>query len=569
MAYVITQRCCNDAGCVAECPVDCIRPTPGQPEFATTEMLYIDPATCIDCGSCVPACPVGAIFAEEDLTAPLRRYGEINAEYFHTNPLRADTTAEPAAPARLPRGHDPLRVAVIGSGPSACYAAATLLSNPGVEIDMFERLPTPWGLIRSGVAPDHLGTKDIAEVFESGFVTDAFAYHLNVTVGQHIRLAELLRHHHAVIYAVGAAGDRRLGIAGEDLPGSHPATEFVAWYNGHPEHADRVFDLSGERAVVIGNGNVALDVARVLTLDPAELARTDIADHALTALRDSAVREVVVLGRRAPRQAAYTAGEFLALGQLPGVDVLIEDSGPDDPGADLKYRLLQEYSRNRPTPGHKRIVLRYLASPIALHGADRVRRLEYGRNEIRCVDGESVPVPTGRTATLDTTLVLRAIGYRGVAMADLPFDEARGVIPNDRGRVLGHDGVYVTGWIKRGPRGVIGTNRTDAEETVAHLLDDFTAGRLRTPEYGRAELHDLLTERRPDRIDRAGWRAIDTAERRAGQAVGRPRIKLTDTAALLAVAQEASGVALGLFPDSDNSASSCSTTPASVPSSAS
>ncbi|MBF6330437.1 FAD-dependent oxidoreductase [Nocardia transvalensis] len=550
MAYVITQRCCNDASCVPECPVDCIRPTPEQPEFATTEQLYIDPDTCIDCGACVDACPVEAIFSEDDLTASLARFRDINATYFERHPL--ESNFDPlVTPARPPKELGTLRVAIVGAGPAACYAADELLRRADVEVEMFDRLPTPWGLVRAGVAPDHPGTKTVSNMFESAFRRDTLQYHLNVEVGKHISHEELLAHHHAVIYAVGASTDRRLGVPGEDLPGSHSATEFVAWYNGHPDYAERTFDLSGERAVIVGNGNVALDVARVLTLDPDELAKTDIADYALDALRQSAIREVVVLGRRGPLQAAYTSPEFLALGYLRGVDVVIDpaeleldpesrallDDPEVEPSLQLKYQLAREYAAQAPNPGNKRIVFRYLASPAELTGGDRVEGVRYVHNELVSENGSLVARATDRTETIPASLVLRSIGYRGQPVPDLPFDERTGIVPNEGGRVVSDGnpltGVYVTGWIKRGPRGVIGSNRTDAAETVDHVLVDFTSGKLTAPQGDRTDLKSLLTQRQPDLVDREGWKAIDTAERTAGRSSGRPRVKYTTREDLL------------------------------------
>ncbi|QBS41587.1 FAD-dependent oxidoreductase [Nocardia sp. CS682] len=555
MAYVITQRCCNDASCVSECPVDCIRPTPDQPEFATTEMLYIDPDTCIDCGACVDACPVEAIFSEDDLTASLARYREINAAYFERHPL--ESNFDPiVTPPRPPKELGTLRVAIVGAGPAACYAADELLRRADVEIEMFDRVPTPWGLVRAGVAPDHPGTKTVSSLFESAFRRETLQYYLNVEVGTHISHEELLRHHHAVIYAVGASTDRKLGVPGEDLPGSHSATEFVAWYNGHPDFADREFDLSGERAVIVGNGNVALDVARVLTVDPDELAKTDIADHALDALRRSNIREVVVLGRRGPLQAAYTSSEFLALAHLQGIDVIVDESDLaldhasqallDDPQVEpslkLKYTLAEEYAGGRRDPSHKRIVFRYLASPTALVGTEHVEAIEFAHNELFEENGQLLARQTERTERMDASLVLRSIGYRGAAVADVPFDERRGVMPNEHGRVLGADGtplagVYASGWIKRGARGVIGSNRIDAEETVENLISDFTSGKLAAPEADRAALKALLGQRQSDLVDREGWRAIDQAERAAGKSAGRPRVKFTTREDLLKAAR--------------------------------
>ncbi|MFD4428317.1 FAD-dependent oxidoreductase [Nocardia sp. NPDC058497] len=554
MAYVITQRCCNDASCVTECPVDCIRPTPDQPEFATAEMLYIDPDTCIDCGACVDACPVDAIFSEDDLLASLARYREINAAYFQRHPL--ESNFDPlATPTRPPKDLGTLRVAIVGAGPAACYAADELLRRSDVEVEMFDRLPTPWGLVRAGVAPDHAGTKGVANMFESAFRRDTLQYYLNVEVGEHIDHQELLDHHHAVIYAVGASSDRKLGVPGEDLPGSHSATEFVAWYNGHPDFADREFDLSGERAVIVGNGNVALDVARVLTVDPDELAKTDIADHALDALRRSNIREVVILGRRGPLQAAYSTPEFLALTHLKGVDVEVDPADLeldphsrailDDPNIEpslrLKYQLAQEYSTAQPDPSRKRIAFRYLTTPTAVHGDDQVTSIEFAHNELTEENGQLVATATDRTETLGTGLVLRSIGYRGVPVAGLPFDERRGIVPSEHGRVIEATepvpGVYVSGWIKRGPRGVIGSNRVDAEETVEAVIADFIAGKLTAPTGDRAALQALLAERQPDLVDRKGWKTIDQAEKSAGKAAGRPRVKFTTRADLLKAAK--------------------------------
>ncbi|CAM2847113.1 FAD-dependent oxidoreductase [Skermania piniformis] len=557
MAYVITQRCCNDASCIAECPVDCIRPSPGQPEFATAEMLHIDPDTCIDCGACVDACPVEAIFSEDDLTASLARFRDINAAWFERHPLEPDL-APLRLPPRPPKSLGTLRVAIVGAGPAACYAAEELLSRADVEIEMLDRLPTPWGLIRAGVAPDHAGTKGVANMFESVFRRDNLQFYLNVRVGEHVSHQELMAHHHAVIYAVGATADRRLDVPGEDLPGSVSATEFVAWYNGHPDFAERTFDLSGERAVIVGNGNVALDVARILVADPDQLATTDIADHALAALRESTIREVVVLGRRGPAQAAYSSSEFLALGHLPGIDVVVDPADvvldpasaaaledPDiEPALRLKMNLAREYAE-RGTSGdasRKRIVFRYRVSPTELQGTDRVTAIELSHNELLAADGAIVARPTGQTETLTTGLVLRSVGYHGRALPDLPFDERRGVVPNEAGRVVGPDGapvpgVYVSGWIKRGPRGVIGSNKVDAKETVELLLADFQSGMLTAQPATRSDLGKLLAARQPDLIDREGWRAIDAAEKQAGKLAGRPRVKFTDVAAAVAAAR--------------------------------
>jgi ferredoxin/flavodoxin---NADP+ reductase len=529
MAYVITQNCCKDASCVPVCPVDCIRPVGAAGEFTGTEMLYIDPEACIDCGACMEECPVDAIHYEDDLPGELAPFKDINAAYFRRHPLESEAGGHRKQHGAVAPGS--LRVAVVGAGPAACYAALELLAVGGVEVDLFERLPTPFGLIRSGVAPDHQHTKSVVKIFEQAFTNKRFGCHLNVEIGTTLTHADLLAHHHAVIYAVGASDSRPLGIDGQDLLGSHAAAEFVGWYNGHPDHRDHEFDLSGERAVIVGNGNVALDVARVLLMSPAELAQTDIAQHALDALSDSNIREVVIIGRRGPRSAAFSVGEFLALGHLTDTDVVIEggDLAPaddDDVETTHKLDIAREYAERIPTPGNKRIVFRFLATPQAVIGDTRVEALR-----VRDTDG------TG-TDDIATGLLLRSIGYRGTALPGLEFDAEGGRIPNELGRVLAADGqpvpgVYVTGWIKRGPRGVIGTNRTCAEETVDQVFADYDDGVLGRDVYGRDELRSLLDERGLAPVDWAGWRGIDAAERKRGAETARPRVKFVEISEML------------------------------------
>jgi ferredoxin--NADP+ reductase len=303
---------------VYACPVNCIHPTPDEPGFATTEMLYIDPVACVDCGACVTACPVGAIAPDHRLDATQRPFIELNAAFYPPRDpdekLPPTSKLAPVIPApRFERRGGPLRVAIVGSGPAAMYAADELLTQDDVLVNVFERLPTPYGLVRAGVAPDHQKTKGVTDLFDKIAQQPGFEFYLNVEVGTHLSHAELLAHHHAVLYAVGAPNDRRLDIDGMGLPGTGTATEVVAWYNGHPDFADLPVDLSGDRVVIVGNGNVALDVARILTADPDELARTDIADHALAALRSSRVREVVIAARRGPADSAFTLPELIGL----------------------------------------------------------------------------------------------------------------------------------------------------------------------------------------------------------------------------------------------------------------
>ncbi|WP_099022993.1 FAD-dependent oxidoreductase [Mycolicibacterium palauense] len=530
MAFVITQNCCTDASCIPVCPVDCIRPVPG-PDGVAAPMLYIDPTTCVDCGACVEVCPVGAIYHEDELPESQRRFKAINADYFATEPLAIRPIPAKWEPAAV--GRDVLRVAVVGAGPAACYAVSDLVRTSGVQVDLFERLPTPFGLVRFGVAPDHQRTKDVVDLFEAALASPSVRCFFNVAVGQDITHEQLMDTHDAVIYAVGASGARDLGIPGEALPGNAGAAEFVSWYNGHPDYAGRQFDLSGGRVVIVGNGNVALDVARVLVMDRDDLAATDIAEHALKQLNSSGVREVVVLGRRGAADGAFSVGELLALGSLRGVDVVVEGElgeRPEDRERALKFDIVREYADRTPTAHHKRIVLRFGTKPVEVVGADRVEALRVSSG--------------GATSTIETSLVLRSIGYRGLPVDGLPFDDDAGIVPNDGGRVTRDGvpvpGVYVTGWIKRGPRGVIGTNRECARETVTQLLADARADILPSPpEGGRLDV-DELAARGLHVVDLAGWRLIDAAERQQGSTVSRPRVKVVDRQALLAAA----GVAL-------------------------
>ncbi|WP_439032243.1 FAD-dependent oxidoreductase [Gordonia terrae] len=538
MPYVVTQNCCNDATCVAVCPVDCIHPTPAEREYARTEMLYIDPATCIDCGACADVCPVDAIVPGDSDADDVDTYLDINADYFRRNPREIAPGAHvqplPSSIATAGVANPPaLRVAIVGSGPSAFYAAEELLARRDVaaEVTMFERLPVAGGLVRFGVAPDHWHTKSVDRVFERTARRDGFTFHLGVEVGRDVGLDEVAAHHHAVIHASGASGDRRLGIRGEDLSGSHAAREFVAWYNGHPEHADARFDLSSNRAVVIGNGNVALDVARILVSDVESLRRTDIADHALSVLAGSHIDEVVVLGRRGPEHAACTTPELLALGSLPGIDVIVEGPVPADAGSPPKLRLLEEYSRRVPVPGHRRIVLRFGVTPHEMTGGDRVRSLIVTGTE------------SGEPQEIDCGLVLRAVGYRGLPIDGLPFDPVSATVVNEAGRVVDPAtgspaaGQYVAGWIKRGATGVIGTNRWCAAETVAALLDDHRRGLLPAPSGSGADMTDLVRMRRPDALTGLDWRALDRWERREGRDAGRPRVKIVDVDLAVRVAR--------------------------------
>ncbi|KOS56713.1 FAD-dependent oxidoreductase [Rhodococcus rhodochrous] len=543
MTYVITQPCCNDASCVAVCPVNCIHPRPDEPNFMTAEMLYIDPDTCIDCAACIAECPVDAILSEDDLEEHEVPYLAINAAYYEKHPV-ADGTPDP--PATRKSDYSGLRVAIVGSGPAACYAATDLMSCAGVNVNMFERLHTPLGLIRSGVAPDHPGTKRVSESFRPLWSKPGFTMTLGVEIGKDLSHDELLQHHHAVIYAHGASADRRLGIPGEDLQGSHAASEFVAWYNGHPDYVSRDFDLTGNRAVIIGNGNVALDIARILMTDPDELGKTDIADHALAALRKSNLTEVVVVGRRGPAHSAFTNSELLALTSRTDLDVVVDvgdfaASGIDpfaladpEPSARIKAELLGQLVNKPLRADRKRIVLRYYESPVAVLGDESVQGIRLATNST-----DSVSIVESESHDIETGLVLRSIGYRGVPLKDVPFDEARGIVPNEQGRVVDPSsgtpvtGVYTTGWIKRGPSGGIGTNKLCAAQTVACLLEDFDLDKLEAPHADHTALEVHIKTRVPDAIDFAGWSDIDRAERAAGAKLRRPRVKFVDVTEML------------------------------------
>ena len=442
----------------------------------------------------------------------------------------------------------PLRVAIVGSGPSGFYAAGQLLSHKELtaEVDLFERLPTPWGLVRGGVAPDHPKIKSVSRVYEKTARKPGFRFFGNVEVGRDVSAEELLEWYDAVLYAVGTAGDRKAGIPGEDLPGSHSATEFVGWYNGHPDYRDLEFDLSGERAIVVGNGNVAVDVARMLTLTHDELSATDTADHAIEAFDAAGIREIVILGRRGPQQAAFTNPELLELGELPDADVVIDPAdlqieqefhdGGLEGTAKRNMEILHEYAQRAPAGKHKRVVLRFLSSPLEIVGDGKVEAVKVARNELYRDDADVLRArPTDEVETLEAGIVFRAIGYTGVPLPGLPFDERRGVIPNERGRVNGTERTYVAGWIKRGPSGVIGTNKKDATETVDALLEDLEQGKLAadTPRADAETIAAEMRRRQPELVDYAAWELIDEAERGAGEPLGRPRVKLTRIEELL------------------------------------
>jgi len=447
----------------------------------------------------------------------------------------------------------PVRVAVVGAGPSGFYTAAALLARKEltVSIDLIDRLPAPYGLVRYGVAPDHAKIKEVARVFERLALDPRVRYLGNVEFGRDLSLADLERHYDQIVFAVGGQSDRRLGVAGEDLAGSHSSTAFVAWYSCHPDFLDLPVDLGVEGAAVVGVGNVAMDVARVLARDPDELATTDISDDALAALRTSRIRDVHVLARRGPVQAKCSPAELKEIAELAGVDLLVDpaelelDAGSaaeleGDLQAQKNLALLREIAERGPTGAERRIHFRFLVSPVEIlggHGRVTAIRLERNRLEPR---GDGLAARgTGVFETLPVGLVVRAVGYRSLPIADVPFDDRAGVIPNEAGRVLDRPGgtrrprLYVAGWVKRGPSGLIGSNKPDGAETAAKMVEDLGA-MPGAPEPEPAAVDELLAERGAHPVDFAGWQRLDRLERERGAAAGRPRVKLARIEDMLA-----------------------------------
>lgn len=442
----------------------------------------------------------------------------------------------------------PLRVAIVGTGPSGFYAAEHLLKlHPGVEIDLIDRLPTPYGLVRGGVAPDHQKIKSVTRVYERIADQPTVRFLGHVELGKDVSREELLRHYHAVIYAVGAPTDRHLGVPGEDLAGSYAATDFVGWYNGHPDYRDKSFDLSHPCVAVIGMGNVAVDVVRVLARTMDELKKTDIAEHALDALSQSKVRDIYMIGRRGPIQGAFTNPELKELGEMQGADIDVRpadlelDPGSqavlastDDKTVEKNFKTLQHFATKAKEGKGKTIHLRFLLSPVELQGEGRVEHLVLGHNRlIQSSNGDLKAEPTGTSESVPAGLVFRSVGYRGVALPGVAFDQKRAVIPNKAGRVLTESGQnavgeYVVGWIKRGPSGVIGTNKPDAVESSDALLADFAAGQLPTPPVtDRDAIVKLIAGRGVRIVSWQDWLKLDAIEKARGEALGRPRVKFT------------------------------------------
>jgi ferredoxin/flavodoxin---NADP+ reductase len=453
----------------------------------------------------------------------------------------------------------PLRVAIVGAGPSGFYAAGQLLAvdEPQFAVDLYDRLPTPYGLVRSGVAPDHPKIKSVTRVYDKTTEHERFRFFGHVELGGDLTRRQLLERYHAVVYTLGTSIDKRLGIPGEDLRGSHSATEFVAWYNGHPDHSGLEVDLQARQAVVVGAGNVAIDVARMLALAPSELEITDTADHAIEVLNTSGIEEITILARRGPLQAAFTNPELLEMGELERADVEVVGGDLDELStialqeADKTRRrnveIIQDYAARPKTGKPITVRFRFLASPVELLGDEngQVRAVKFENNEIvEREDGSLAARGIGTFEEIPAQLVFRSIGYTGQPVADIPFDERRGLIRNDSGRVTDADGTqqvgeYVSGWIKRGPSGVIGTNKKDSQDTVDKILQDAASGRLNQPVAD--DIEEMIATHCEHAVTWDGWQAINAIEVAAGEASapGRPRVKLTEWAALREAARQA------------------------------
>ena len=463
---------------------------------------------------------------------------------------------------RFPLGSSnrPLRVAIVGSGPSGFYAAEALFNwkDKHVRVDMFERMSTPYGLVRYGVAPDHQSVKKVIRVYEMTAQDHRFRFFGNVQVGTDLLVNEIQEHYDQIIYAVGCESDRRLGIPGEDLPGSHTATAFVSWYNGHPDHRNDVFDLNIRRVAVVGVGNVAMDVTRILMRNPDDLASTDIAEYALEKLRMSLVEEVIVLGRRGPAQAKFTPREIMEIGNLSNVDLVVDNRDLEldeysqsqvDKGGTARKNV--EYLKARADvkcqDGARRVLLRFFTSPVEIMEASgRVSSLRVERNRLfNDEQGKIRSIGIGEFEVLPVDLVFRSVGYRGTPLPGLPFDKGRGVIPSFEGRVIRPEGEnistgeYVVGWIKRGPRGLIGSNKGDSAETVRKMMEDIQ-GKLALPfsEGEHETLERLLLDRGIRPIQFRDWHLIDEEEQERGKQKGKVREKITDPQELTSLLNE-------------------------------
>jgi len=446
----------------------------------------------------------------------------------------------------------PLRVAIVGSGPSGFYAAESLFKlELNVVVGMFDQLPAPFGLVRYGVAPDHPKIKNVIKVYEKTAANENFEFFGNVKIGEDLNLHQLRKFYDAVIFTCGAESDRKLGIEGEDLPGSHTATEFVAWYNGRPEYRDHKFDLSHEVAVVIGQGNVAIDVCRILCKTVEELKQTDIAQHALDALAKSKIKAVHMIGRRGPAQAAFTPVEIREFGELADCAPIVdpkdlelnfasqqEIEDPANAPKKKNYEILQNLSKMSAEGKSRKFYCQFRKSPAALGGEGKLEKVFLEHNELTGEPGKQKSRGTGEKETLDCGILFRSVGYRGVPIPSVPFHEGWGIIPNEGGRVIDTEhafsGLYCAGWIKRGPSGVIGTNKPDSEETVKHLLEDKNnLTPCKNPDT--KQLIELMDELKINYVTFEDWKKIDAAEIERGQKLGKPREKFVSIEEMLQV----------------------------------
>ncbi len=536
MAYAITQSCCKDASCVSVCPVDCIHPTPDEPDFGKVDILYVDPKACIDCGACVDACPVAAPKAIDLLRGSEKVFEQLNAAYFQDLPER-----EPRVHSSIETASDlerQLTIAIVGTGPAAAYTARELLLSTNAKITMIDKLPVPGGLVRGGVAPDHTDTKKFSGIFHWAYKHPRTKMVMNVEVGRDISHAEVLQHHDVVVYGVGARLDRPLGVSGEDLPGVLAAPDVVGWYNGALDVPAADIQIQGDRVVIVGNGNVALDLARLLLEDPEVLARTDMADHAVAAFRGLTVREVVLLGRRGPSAAAFTRPELVMM--PPGIEVVVArdelteaelaEAEPDS-NAELLSRLpLVDADLLSPPEGTRRLVFAFGRQVVAVEGDGRVEAVRIA--------------PTGspdEAVTVACGTLIRSTGHRGSPVPGLPFDEATATIPNERGRVIDPatgepiPGTYVVGWIKRGATGGIGANRTCAHETIAAITADANADKIPHAPKRRMMFGSFVRGQVDGVVGRRRMLAIEKAEEKRGRRQGRPRVKFDSVDEMLKV----------------------------------
>ena len=444
----------------------------------------------------------------------------------------------------------PLRVAIVGSGPSGFYTAEALSKKDiNIKVDMFDKLPVPYGLVRYGVAPDHFKIKNVTKIFEKTAVKPKFSFLGNVMVGKNISVFELSKFYDAIVFAYGTESDRRLGIKGEDLEGSYTATEFVAWYNGHPDFQSRHFDLSHEVAVVVGNGNVAMDVARVLCKTPEELEKTDISQEALEALSESKIKEVHLYGRRGPLQASFTSKELREMGDLADCSLVIDPQDlelnessqkeledPANPGHKKNYEILQKFVKKVPHEQKRKFVMHFYRSPVEIIGEKQVQKAKFEINKLSGEPGNQKVKGIGKFEEIDCGIFFRSVGYSGVSIEGLPFSEQAGIIPNQLGRVMdsqkSYPGWYVSGWIKTGPVGVIGTNKPSAEETVKSLIEDLET--LKPCEIpSTEEVVKLLRERNVKLVTFEDWKTIDAAEVKRGSDLGKPREKFAHISGML------------------------------------